>query len=325
MSKIICDVCGTAYPDTATQCPICGCVNLADVADTQTTNVKTGNSEAYTYVKGGRFSKANVQKRNQGLHYSKAVSGSSKEGDTSPAEKRSDTGLVIAVCALLLAIIVVAFYIVVHFFASADGLLPKTTNPVTTAAVETTEETTPETSTVSYACVDVVLAQTKVTLTSVGETLSLGVFLAPADTTDELQFISENIAVATVSDVGEIVAVGPGETNIIVTCGEISATCAVVCNLDDKTQNETGSNQNAGSEHNGPFKINKTDVSISVGETFQLKLMDSNGNVVSVAWSATIADICSIDGNSITGAEKGRTELSATYNGETFTCIVRVR
>ena len=25
MSKIICDVCGTSYPDTAEQCPICGC------------------------------------------------------------------------------------------------------------------------------------------------------------------------------------------------------------------------------------------------------------------------------------------------------------
>ena len=25
MSKIICDVCGTSYPDTAECCPICGC------------------------------------------------------------------------------------------------------------------------------------------------------------------------------------------------------------------------------------------------------------------------------------------------------------
>ena len=25
MSKIICDVCGTRYPDSAGQCPICGC------------------------------------------------------------------------------------------------------------------------------------------------------------------------------------------------------------------------------------------------------------------------------------------------------------
>ena len=30
MSKIICDVCGTSYPETATQCPICGCVRSSD-------------------------------------------------------------------------------------------------------------------------------------------------------------------------------------------------------------------------------------------------------------------------------------------------------
>ena len=26
MSKIICEVCGTSYPSSAAQCPICGCV-----------------------------------------------------------------------------------------------------------------------------------------------------------------------------------------------------------------------------------------------------------------------------------------------------------
>ena len=30
MSKIICDICGTSYPETATQCPICGCVLAPD-------------------------------------------------------------------------------------------------------------------------------------------------------------------------------------------------------------------------------------------------------------------------------------------------------
>ena len=24
MNKVICDICGTSYPDTATNCPICG-------------------------------------------------------------------------------------------------------------------------------------------------------------------------------------------------------------------------------------------------------------------------------------------------------------
>ena len=31
MNKIICDICGTSYPDTADCCPICGCSR--DAAD----------------------------------------------------------------------------------------------------------------------------------------------------------------------------------------------------------------------------------------------------------------------------------------------------
>ena len=61
MSKIICDVCGTSYPESANQCPICGCVRSGDAVtvrgDTNNTEVNTTGS--YTYVKGGRFSKAN--------------------------------------------------------------------------------------------------------------------------------------------------------------------------------------------------------------------------------------------------------------------------
>ena len=64
MSKIICDVCGTSYPDTANQCPICG--NLK--SDNNTSGgVPSGiENSGYAYVKGGRFSHANVRKRNGG-------------------------------------------------------------------------------------------------------------------------------------------------------------------------------------------------------------------------------------------------------------------
>ena len=60
MSKIICDICGTSYADTATQCPICGCVRPAEP---QPVPEEENNSSAYTYVKGGRFLKSNVKKR----------------------------------------------------------------------------------------------------------------------------------------------------------------------------------------------------------------------------------------------------------------------
>jgi hypothetical protein len=62
MSKIICDVCGSAYADTADQCPICGTAKR----DTNATKPEAQSESGYNYVKGGRFSHANVRKHNSG-------------------------------------------------------------------------------------------------------------------------------------------------------------------------------------------------------------------------------------------------------------------
>ena len=69
MSKIICDVCGTSYPETATQCPICGCVRSSDSVAVagDAGDVVAKKPSSYVYVKGGRFSKSNVKKRNAGM------------------------------------------------------------------------------------------------------------------------------------------------------------------------------------------------------------------------------------------------------------------
>ena len=60
MNKIVCDLCGTSYPETAPQCPICG------TAKSDTAKTKPDAESGYAYVKGGRFSHANVRKRNAG-------------------------------------------------------------------------------------------------------------------------------------------------------------------------------------------------------------------------------------------------------------------
>ena len=63
MNKIICDVCGTDYPETAAQCPICGCASAG--AQTSAGNEAADTDERATHapVRGGRYSKANVRKR----------------------------------------------------------------------------------------------------------------------------------------------------------------------------------------------------------------------------------------------------------------------
>ena len=61
MNKVICDVCGTAYPETSSHCPICGCAKKS--VDRTSAGEEDGS---YAYVKGGRFSKKNVRKRASG-------------------------------------------------------------------------------------------------------------------------------------------------------------------------------------------------------------------------------------------------------------------
>ena len=123
MSKIICDVCGTSYPETAVQCPICGCVRPGEVkviaGDTATPAEET-TSSTYTHVKGGRFSKANVRKRNSRLETDEDRSVPATVNDNEPetednsgkGKNKGDLGLTITVIALLLAIVAVVLYII---------------------------------------------------------------------------------------------------------------------------------------------------------------------------------------------------------------------
>ena len=66
MSKIICDICGTRFPDTTEQCPICGHIRGADEKPVDDVLIMDSMPhETRQKVRGGRFSKANVKKRTQ--------------------------------------------------------------------------------------------------------------------------------------------------------------------------------------------------------------------------------------------------------------------
>ena len=320
MSKIICDVCGTSYPESSEQCPICGCARPVDsVPKISNDNSKITRRENYTYVKGGRFSKANVQKRHNSVLPEKEDNQSNSKAVNT---NKSDRGLVIAVCALLLAIIAVVIYIAIHFFAGYDSnnndpsAIPSTTQTIQTTQPSTNSE---------IFCTEIALSQSEITLAFAGEEYSISVVLDPIDTTEEVLFASSDDSVATVSGNGNVVAVGNGEAIVTVTCGAASAQCKVICSFSEEPTVAVTEPTITTGTYTAPYKINKTDVSISVGETFLLKLSDANGELIPVIWSPAVTEICSIDGNSITGEMKGKVEVSTTYEGETYTCIVRVR
>lgn len=157
MSKIICDVCGTSYPETAVQCPICGCVRPGEVkvvAGDTAIPVEEKTATPYTHVKGGRFSKANVRKRNmdKGVDVEQEVRSDANENTNendqpqNSGKNKVDVALTVTVIALLLAIVAVVVYIVLRFFTPAfagngSGAETKAPTVPTTASVTTIEET----------------------------------------------------------------------------------------------------------------------------------------------------------------------------------------
>ena len=63
MSKIICELCGTMYPDTEDFCPTCGTEKPETAEFTTSATEEQASQRSYTPTKGGRFSDANVRKR----------------------------------------------------------------------------------------------------------------------------------------------------------------------------------------------------------------------------------------------------------------------
>ena len=197
MSKIICDVCGTSYPETASQCPICGSARSGDVQ--VVADSKPGSDEAaprgYQYVKGGRFSNKNVHKRNSGKKPESPVEKS--EAPRKPKQK-SNKPLIIVAVVLLLCVVATAGYIAIRFFVPAD-LLPfggNTTQPAAT----------------TVPCMSLQVSQPVVELTEKGATYQIAVTAQPQNTTDTLTYQSSDPAVATVDGNGLITAVAPGQT-----------------------------------------------------------------------------------------------------------------
>ncbi len=345
MSKIICDVCGTTYPETAAQCPICGCARPADAKTVtrESASADHGEAAAYTYVKGGRFSKKNVRRRLKENNVTAIPVQPRVEQDDEEEEPyeddKSTKGLTIAVLALLAAIVAVVVYLAVRFFVPDLGnlFIPPDTTAATTTAPTTTAAPTVET----IPCTALTLDDSDVMLTFVGDSWNITASVEPMDTTDVITYSSSDEKVATVSSSGEIRSVGEGTAVITVVCGDQTAQCAVTCTVEtlppETTEPEvTTAPTTAPTEPTtqptepaqtvtGPCKISHSDVTIKVGESFNLKLKDAYGNVVEVTWVAKNSSKVTISGNKITGAASGTTDVSCTVNGETYTCIVRVK
>ncbi len=223
MSKIICEVCGTSFPDSASQCPICGYVSTAATENGLTENDEAMVGAGYTYIKGGRFSKSNVRKRAKAAPVEDIDEYGPSE-DYEPEQKKSNTPLVVIAIILLIAIAAVALFITLRFFGpwaeqKDDGVAVENST--------TTEQTTDDG---LIECTKLEVSEYEIEIPEDGS-YELKVIKEPADTTDEVTYTSQDPAIATVDEYGKITPVSTGTTTIVVTCGtqqiEINVSCQV--------------------------------------------------------------------------------------------------
>ena len=334
MNKVICDVCGTAYPETSSQCPICGCAKVSsqaaapDSPDEETT--------AYSYVKGGRFSKKNVKARTK----RSKTQDTGRDRGQEPEEGKPNKGLVAVVVLLLLAIVAVIIYISIQFF---DFELPTNTNPnQSTQSTDNTQpsnDSTEPSETVGVPCTSLILSNGTLEFLSVGDKWTLKAEVEPVDCTEGVVYTSADPTIATVSETGEVLAVGPGETVITATCGTMSAECKVLCNftiesnpVDSTDPTESTGNGDFSSGESKTYTISSEDMTLEEGGSWWLRLKDSDGNEVEgVSWTADKDGYVKIEGNKLTGVKstsdlpKKYVMVSCTYEGETYSCIVRIK
>ena len=287
MSKVICDICGTSYPETASQCPICGCVRSADSATVSSSEERTGE---YTYVKGGRFSKSNVRKRN-------------KAAMKVPVEEKKDSnkkmmGLIIVLVSLIL---IVALMIV---FVISD---------ITKRRNEITEQETTET--VTEPCTALRLSQIDIVMNEVGEVWLLEATPTPSTTTDEIRFESDNTEVATVSPAGQITCVSAGQAIITVTCGDQIAECRVSCVIEEEETTELPTLPPV------QVQLNRTSMTLSI-EGVTWTLYSGEIPVEDITWVSDDPSVATFDKGVVKAVSEGTTNVHATYNGITSSCEV---
>lgn len=158
------------------------------------------------------------------------------------------------------------------------------------------------------------LNRNDITFAAKGEKFTFSVAGVDAD---QITWSSADSSIASISN-GRVVAEGPGTTTIKAEYAGKSASCIVRCSFADEDETEP-------TEGESGVHLSHEDVSISVGETFKLRLLNGDNSRIDASFASSDSGVAAIDGsNTVTGVSSGICNMSVTYGGQTYTCIIRV-
>ena len=162
--------------------------------------------------------------------------------------------------------------------------------------------------TVTVSTESVTLDKTTLSL-AVGETAQLTATVKPDDATDKnVAWTSSDASVAKV-DNGKVTAVKAGKATITAKCGGKTAECAVTVTV------PTGS-----------VTLDKTTLSLAVGETAQLTATVNPDDATdkNVAWASSDESVAKVDNGKVTAVKAGKATITAKCGGKTAECAVTV-
>lgn len=347
MSKIICDICGTTYPDSADSCPICGCSRDAaseflgeDFLSEELNETGRGKGGRYTTKKKKEifdFDEVNAPAYDEPVEEEE-----NPYDDEEEAEYEESRGhnvfVVILLTVLIAALLIAAGFIFVRYFLpnmkGDDDIVPETTAFVEeTRAVETTQLRIP--------CEMLSLSSGTAELTKEGQFFLIHVQAFPEDTTDRIVYSSADEQIATVTEDGKITAISEGETVIYITCGNVQNNCPVVVAFEEETLppteaptepaitetapviEETVPTTEAPAKSDVTLKLKQTDIRLGVYYEYQL-LLDCELEQNQVEWKSEHPHIATVDENGVVKAVKdGTTSIIVKYGDQEVSCIVR--
>ena len=350
MSKIICDICGTTYPDTSECCPICGFSNDSSVelpvsdyseeAFLEEMDVNTSTAPASARKKEiFDFDEVNMEEEPE-EEYSEQDYDEEEEEE----EPRHNTLAIVLLTTLIVVLLGVAAFIYLRYFLPNMG---KDENVATTEVIQEME-TTAETAEPTVPCQQMgMLSAAIAELNAEGQQFLLHVKAFPENTTDQIIYTSEDESIATVTEDGKITAVSEGETKIIISCGKVVMDCPVIVKYVEETvpptteetvpeetaAETTPAAETTGAEEQAPqsgtnlknvtLKLKQKDIKLGVYYYHEL-VLDCDLKPEEVTWSSEHPHIATVDekGN-VTAVKEGTTSITAKYGDQEVQCIVR--
>lgn len=340
MKKIICDVCGTSYQESAECCPICGCTRDEAVLLGEEFSMNEQDFRQASPKKKAIFDFDEVNAEPKTANRTEEVRYDEEESFTPPP--KHNTFAVIIFTILIAVLLLLAGFLFLRY------LMPNTVAEETAATTQPmVQEPTLPAQTLSVPCESLALTSGSAKLTTEGAFFLINVSVYPENTTDPLIYHSADSSIATVDDTGRITAVSEGSTVVYITCGTQQIPCEVVCSFTPETAaateateetipSETEATEATVAEtvpetteapglKDVELKLKKTDIILDIGYYTTMRL-DCDLDPEEVEWSVEHGWIAKVDEKGVvTAIGNGVTEVTARYGDQEASCIVRCR